>query len=247
LSQFGGRPIWVYAISPFADFPKLPIANSGTVTLPPAISVFNSLASFNGAAGSDHTRITFDEMAPNIDVTGRVVSGVTFNRVNSRPLSAALMVVRDVDTFTPPAFEGVASAAANRLFATSGGNILSPGGAELSPGPNDATERDGLRLDFSVPVMAVGFDLLFQSLDCCSFVELSVFGPSGELLYSNPFIDSGRGDGGDPGGSIFVGFVSAFKNIASVVVDEFDNDNVFPDANIGYDTLRIVPDISVRR
>ena len=216
-----------------------------TVTLPPELRFFNSLSTFNAAAVGKQTAITLDDIAPNTDITDSVVSGVRFHRVSSSPQSAALMVVRGVDTFTPTSFIGVVSPAANKLLPTSGENVLSPGGVELGPGPNDVLESDGLVLNFDVPVLAIGFDLLFQSLDCCSFVRLSVFGPSGELLYSNPFIELGDGDGGEPAGSIFVGFVAAWSNIARVVIDEFDNDNVFPDANIGYDTFRIVNEPSL--
>lgn len=199
---------------------------------------FNDLAGFNAAAGSPQQLITFDGMTPNTDISGRAIAGLTFNLGNQPAPSAPLTVVRGVDTFTPPGFSGVIDPTTNKLFPTSGDNVLSPGGLELASGPNPLLENDDLELDFISPVSAVGFDILFQSLDCCSFVGITVFGPSGEILYANPMIPSGTGAGGDPGGSIFVGFVSSSTNIAKIVVDESDDNSIFPDSNIGYDTFR---------
>lgn len=100
-------------------------------------------------------------------------------------------------------------------------------------------EDDDLEVTFSTPVSAVGFDILYQSLDCCSFVGVIVFGPGNVVLYANPFIPSGGFGAGGPGGSGFVGFVSSTPNIAQIQVNEFDGDNIFPDANIGFDTFRV--------
>jgi hypothetical protein len=38
---------------------------------------------------------------------------------------------------------------------------------------------------------------------------------------------------------MFVGFVSRSEHIATIMVDEFDDDANNPDANIGYDTVRV--------
>lgn len=199
---------------------------------------FNDLSGFNAAAGSPPAQITFDDIAPNTDITGTAHGGVSFDLGNSPPPSARLIVVRGADTFTTPGFFGAANAATNKLFPTSGANVLSPGGVELRPGFNPQFENDDLELRFATPVDAVGFDLLYQSLDCCSFVGITIRDTTGAVIYANPFIPSGGFGAGGPGGTEFVGFVSDSANIARIVVDEFDGDPNFPDSNVGFDTFR---------
>jgi len=207
---------------------------------PQVSAFFNDVSGFDAAAGSPPIVIDFDDIAPGTDITGTSVAGVQFDVPGPAP-GARLIVVRGTDTLTPSGFSGVIDAGTNKLFPTSGENVLSPGGTELAPGPNPQLENDGLRLTFDPPVSAVGFDILFQSLDCCAFVGITVLGPGGEVLYSNPAIPSGSGAGGDRGGAVFVGFVSPTENIAAIVIDESDGNNEFPDSNIGYDTIRFHP------
>jgi hypothetical protein len=109
-------------------------------------------------------------------------------------------------------------------------------------------ENDDLKLTFAPPVSAVGFDILFQSLDTTSFVGIRVFDATGRELFSNPDIAIAgdvRAQCHDPqercgaaGGGQFVGFVSNTANIAQIVIDEFDSGPGNPDANIGFDTFR---------
>jgi hypothetical protein len=146
--------------------------------------------------------------------------------------------VRGADTFTTAGFCCASNPATNKLFPTSGANVLSPGGVELRPGPNPLFENDDLELRFATPVAAVGFDLLYQSLDCCSFVGITIHDPAGVVIYANPFIPSGGFGAGGPGGAEFVGFVSSSADIARIVIDEFDGEPNFPDSNIGFDTFR---------
>lgn len=96
----------------------------------------------------------------------------------------SLWVVPGAETFTPPGFTNVIDPELNKLFPTSGKWVLSPGGRELAPGPNPILEDDGLRLTFERPLSAVGFDILFQQLDCCSFVGIDVLGSNGSVLYT---------------------------------------------------------------
>ncbi len=173
------------------------------------------------------------------DINNFNISGVTFSLGNQPAPSAPLIVVRGTDTVTPNEFLGIIDSATNKLFPTSGHNVLSPGGVILGPGFSPLIENDDLKLEFNPPVYAVGFDILFQSLDCCSFVAISVFDPSGTLLYSNSSIPTNNEPGGAPGGSIFVGFASPSANIASIVIDDYDGNNVYPDANIGFDSFRL--------
>ena len=224
---------------------KAPVANAGpdqTTTLPEKSFGFllNDVASFNAAADSPPVVVDFDAVAPGTDITGGTLSGITFNVPNPLTPSAPLVVVRGADTFTPSGFSGVTDASTNRLLPTSGENVLSPGGAQLAPGPNAALENDDLRLTFAQPVTAVGFDMIYQERDCCSFVSVTVLDPNGAVLYSNPSIPTGSASGGGvPGGAAFVGFVSSSPNIASIVIDEQDGDGSFPDANIGFDSFRV--------
>ena len=139
------------------------------------------------------------------------------------------------------------------LLPTTGACFISPGGASLVPGPAPAIENDDLEVTFSPPVYGVGFDLLFQSIDSGSFIGVTVYSPSNAVLYSNGFIPTPAcpptydpGCGGNPSGSMFVGFCSSpsgggsgFQPIGRIVVDDFDSDSTFPDSNIGFDTFRI--------
>ena len=123
--------------------------------------------------------------------------------------------------------------------ATSGANVLSPGGANLVDGP-DIRQRDGLDISFSTPVSAFGLDMLFESLDGFSLAGATVYGPDKTtVLYSNTFLSIPAITGG---GAYFLGFVSdsAATNIGRIVFNDDDDNNVNPDANLGYDTFRFV-------
>jgi len=198
---------------------------------------FNDLPGFNEAAGYPPIAINFDEITPGTNITGQTIQGVIFTAPG-----ASLIVVRGTDTFTPSGFSGVINASTNKLFPTSGSNVLSPGGIELVPGPNSSIENDDLELRFITPVSAVGFDILYQSLDGASYTAVEIRDPDNELLYSNNFIPMPDipVSCGSPGGPLFVGFVSDSNNIASIKIDEFDKNAVCPDSNIGYDTIRFI-------
>ena len=97
---------------------------------------------------------------------------------------------------------------------------------------------------------AVGFDILFQSLDGASFAAIIVLDPSDEILFSDPFIAIDTI--GISGGAQFVGFVSSTANITKIIIDEFDENNRNPDSNIGFDTFHLpaigdVPDLRVAK
>jgi hypothetical protein len=199
-----------------------------------AVSVFqNNLAGFNAAAGSPPVALDFESLSG--DIAGSTHSGVTF----SSPDGNTLDVVDGNSTFTNPAsFSGVIDANTNRLFPTSGRRVLSPGGLELVPGP-DVRERDSLQLDFAAPVSAFGVDVLFQSYDCCTFTTFTAYNNALQVVASGGLIGNGGG-GGDPGAALFVGLVSnsTLTDFSRIVFTESDGNNAFPDANIGYDTLR---------
>jgi hypothetical protein len=200
---------------------------------------FGVLNGFDQAAGHPvPVMVTFDHLAPGTNVTNKTLGGAESLLGNMPAPSAQLRVVKGRSTYTP---NGFVPAPSNRgqykLLATSGVNVLSPGGRRLAPGPAPRIENDDLRLVFASPVPAVGFDVLFQSFDGYSYVAVKVLSDTGSLLYSNSMIPGGTGSGG-PGGAEFVGFVSQEANIGQVVVNESDNNNINPDSNIGYDTFR---------
>src|SRR6185295_12610553 len=209
-----------------------PAAASAAVTVFPM-----DLAGFDAAAGNPPVVVDFDAIAPGTDIGGQTIGGVT---LSPSATGAPLIVVRASDTVTPPAgYTGIVDASTNVLPATSGENVLSPGGATLGPGPDDPVENDDLVLTFATPVSAVGFDHLSQSADGFSFSNVTVFDSSDTVLFSGSISISNLGGGGAPGGADFWGIVSDGNDIARVEVDEGDNNNSFPDCNIGYDTIRV--------
>ncbi len=189
----------------------------------------NDLSGFNTAAGNPPVAINFDNIPKDTNITGATIQGVTFQGPG-----APLFVVQATETYTPPADFTY------RLFATSGENVLSPGGIVMSLGPNPAVENDDLTLIFTNPVKAFGFDLLYQSLDGYSLTSIKIFKPNGDFLYSpdqtNNMIPASANSGG--GGSDFWGFVSDTADIAKIIIDESDGDANFYDSNIGFDTFR---------
>ncbi|MGK3946184.1 hypothetical protein ABK046_48520, partial [Streptomyces caeruleatus] len=72
-------------------------------------------------------------------------------------------------TLTPGGFGGTTNTILNKLPATSGLNVLSPGGLVLGPGSNPSVEGDWLTLEFQAPVTYFGFDHLSQSADGVGF------------------------------------------------------------------------------
>jgi hypothetical protein len=222
-----------------------PVVNAGldqSIALPAKnVGLFvNDLAGFNAAAGTPPVVVDFDNVAAGTDITGTTLSGINFDLGNSPQPFAPLIVVPGAATFTPDGFSGVSDASTNKLLPTSGANVLSPGGLQLAPGYNLLLENDDLKITFDQPVSAVGFDIIFQELDFYSAVGVTIRDANGNVLYSNPNLPDGSGQGGGaPGGAVFFGFVSSRANIATVVIDEVDDNNQFPDANIGFDTFRV--------
>jgi len=223
--------------SPFAIIPALALCLIGIPAAHSAVTLFaQDLSGFNAAAGNPPVAIDFDSIAPGTDITGTTIDGVTFTGPG-----APLIVVRGADTYTPDGFNGVIDASTNKLIPTSGENVLSPGGIVLGPGPDPAIESDDLTLDFATPTSAFGFDHLSQSADGFSFTQISVFDDLDNLLYSGivPISNVGGLGGGAPAGDDFWGIASTSANIKRIVVDEMDDNNQYPDSNIGYDTIRI--------
>lgn len=189
----------------------------------------DQLTAFNVIAGSPPISINFDLIPSGTDVSNSIINGVKLSSESGN----SLMVV---DASTTSSF---CCGDQYKLFATSGANVLSPGGAELVGGP-DIREEDGLQIDFSTPVSAFGVDLLFQHLDGASLTGVAVYGLDHVTpMYSNIFLSIPSVDSGD---SFFLGFFSnsPTTNISRIVFNEFDSDSVNPDSNIGYDTIRFI-------
>jgi hypothetical protein len=162
------------------------------------------------------------------------------------PDGNSLEVLRGLDTVSFP--EGDTD---NRLFPTSSENVLSPGGSLLDTTTGSIGQRDSLRITFAQPVNAFGLDVLFQSLDGASYFGFEVRDTDGNLLASSgPIQIPTLGDGQDAtspsprGGSVFLGFVSDLPEIARIELIETDDGFSNPDANVGYDSLRFVPEPS---
>ncbi len=206
----------------------------------PSITAFyDDLDGFNLAAGYPPIVINFDDITPGEDLTGDTINGVTFE-VDPMVESAPLLVVIANETYPLPGYTPQETPD-NRLFSTTGTNVLSPGGIQLAPGPNVTVENDDIIISFTIPVSAVGFDILYQLLDGSSLTSISIFDPFGYEIYYHEMIPIGSSG---TGGAAFAGFVSDSKNIAMVIIDDYDDDNVFVDNNIGLDTIRFYYDSS---
>ena len=202
-----------------------------------AIQVFQGsagLTAFNTIAGNPP--ITIDLESQTGVITGQTIAGVTFTSLDGNSLE----VVDGNATVTPSGFSGAPNPSTNKLFPTSGSNVLSPGGATLSPGPA-LSQKDSIELLFSSPIRAFGLDILFQSLDNNSGATFQV--RSGSTLLKAGTISTCCAGGGAPGGSSFLGFYADTPADAFSAIRIIDGDGnaQFPDANLGYDTLRFVP------
>lgn len=179
-------------------------------------------------------RMGFDSIAAGTDITGQLLDGVRFVGPH-----APLIVVAASSTFTPGGFTGTTNTSLNTLPATSGLNVLSPGGVVLGPGLNPGVEGDWLTLEFQAPVTYFAFDHLSQSADGVGFTSIRVFDTNSNVLYSGNIGISNLGDGGAPGGADFWGIYATDGTlIGRVEVTEGDSDARYPDSNIGFDSLR---------
>jgi RHS repeat-associated protein len=194
---------------------------------------------FNELASNPPTVVNFDDTAAETNINGNSFDGILFETGDQPSPSAPLIVVKASETYTSSGYVGILDAATNKLMPTTGENVLSPGGKELAQG-NPLKENDDIRLTFAEPVAAVGFDILFQSYDFYSAVAIKIYDPQGNILYQNSNLPVlSQIGGGAPGGKEFFGFISKRSNIKTIVIDEYDGDNVYPDANIGLDSIRV--------
>lgn len=192
---------------------------------------------FMSATGNLPVSISFDDIAAVTDIGSQTINSIVEFGSNTAPL----IVVDGSDTYTPPdVIKGIINIDTNKLVATTGNNVLSPGGVVLGPGSNPSVENDGLVLTFKAPVTAFGFDHLSQSADGYSFTNIEVYTTGNVLSYSGtiPISNIGNVGGGAAGGPDFWG-VTDPGGIEKIVISENDENNQFPDCNIGYDSFRI--------
>lgn len=196
-------------------------------------------ADFMAATGNAPVTISFDTITPGTDIGSSTINGVQFIQTG-----APLIVVKGNDTYTTGGFWGAPNPESNKLFPTTGQNVLSPGGLALVPGP-DANQNDSVEFVFSTPLDYFGFDHLSQSADGWSYTSYQVFDQNGLALAGGIPI-SGSGGGGDPAAADFWGVVATGgSKITRILVWEDDGDATFPDCNIGFDSIRHGPIASV--
>ena len=82
--------------------------------------------------------------------------------------------------------------------------------------------------------------MLFQSFDLAPNVSILVFNASARTIAS-AFLHGNGAPGGAPAGSDFFGVTSTAGDIRGILITDADNNNIFPDANLGYDTFRFGP------
>ena len=179
---------------------------------------------------------TLDDIPFDTDISGCTFEGARFDPGNFPAPSAPLIVVRADETITTGEYDNSSNNDFN-LPATSGKNVLSPGGEKLVPGPNPMRENDDLEVSFGFPVSAFGMDVLFQQLDASSRVSVLLLNRDSEVLMYVPEISTQAGELAVASGHIFVGFISSQRDIARVIINEYDSDNNNADCNIGFDTF----------
>jgi hypothetical protein len=190
---------------------------------PVGLSLNTSAADCSAAIGGLPLQVSFDDLPANTRLSGQTVNGVRFVSLgNTLPVVAAL------DTRTP-------GDPSRRLLATSGTNLLSPGGISL-PLTGPASE-DSLEFNFANPVSAFRFDLSLQSLDDSTFTDLVLFDASNRFIAELPIPGVPGNVAGSPPGTLPVCVVYNQPTIAKVQLLEFDSDGVNPDSNIGIDSL----------
>jgi hypothetical protein len=178
--------------------------------------------------------IDFDDIAPGTNISGAVIQGVRFVAPG-----APLLIVQGNSTETTDGFIYGGDTSQNKLFPTSGENVLSPGGTQLVPGPNPTVENDSLSLELLQPLAAFGIDLLWQQADGQSYTHVHVYDPAGTLLYSALLnsLELANGSGWSGGADFFGIIATGGDRIGRIDFLESDDDMRYTDSNIGYDTI----------
>ena len=133
--------------------------------------------------------IEFDDLAAGTDLTDAAIDGVTFEAPGDGPLTVI----------------EAAAGVRNAMAATSGTQILSPGGSDVT------IEDDDLRIVFDQPVQAAGLDVIFDVPDGQSFTGVTFLDENDQTLFTDGFIPSPNG----APGSQFVGYAAQDRVIRS--------------------------------
>jgi len=100
------------------------IALVTSVTASASITIFaQDEVGFNATVTDQLTMIDFENIPAGTNITDQYIQGIKFQTSDT---GSPLIVVRGNDTYTPDGFTGVINADLNKLYPTSGENILSP-------------------------------------------------------------------------------------------------------------------------
>jgi hypothetical protein len=194
------------------------------------------------AAGAE---VSIDPAAERVDLDalplGAIGDGTTLGGVRlSFPGSPGVLVEQRASATPEGRFTRVIDVSLHRLEATSGTRLISPGGALLGPGPDAAVELDHLTLEFAPPVRGAWIDVLFQSLDGGSGVRLRATLLDGSVHERELAIPVREVEGFSASGAVTAGLRLTKGRLTRLEFIESDGDATFPDANVGYDTLRVL-------
>ena len=198
-----------------------------------AVTAYSVRGAFLTDLGGAHTgEVTFDDLAPWTDVEGQTVDGVYFKTpwLGCDPYGGSTYRCGTQTSAPLTVITGITG-----MPATTGANLLSPGGTDIAACSDPSLDNDDLVLHFMEPVSAVGLDVILQ-IDGGSNLGVRVLGSSGNILYDEPDVQIVM-----PitpyTGVRFIGFISDTEDIARVEIDEYDEECTGYDAHVGYDSI----------
>jgi hypothetical protein len=207
-----------------------------TTALAPGRAEATATMYFDGAAfrsllsGSPLAEVDFDDIAPGTDLTNSSMLGMRFEQPNfgcgghayrcgTQP-SGRLVVIGGIpgNPGLPPSTQP---------------NLLSPGGSDISTCSDPLVDNDDLQIVFMPPVSSFGVDVVFKSPDGASYVGIRILDGTGSTIAESSFIPMSH----LVGSAQFVGVVSDAADIATVQIDEYDDNCSNPDEHVGYDSV----------
>ena len=198
-----------------------------------AVTAYSVRGAFLTDLGGAHTgEVTFDDLAPWTDVEGQTVDGIYFKTpwLGCDPYGGSTYRCGTQTSAPLTVITGITG-----MPATTGANLLSPGGTDIAACSDPSLDNDDLVLHFMEPVSAVGLDVILQ-IDGGSNLGVRVLGSSGNILYDEPDVQIVM-----PitpyTGVRFIGFISDTEDIARVEIDEYDEECTGYDAHVGYDSI----------
>ena len=198
-----------------------------------AVTAYSVRGAFLTDLGGAHTgEVTFDDLAPWTDVEGQTVDGIYFKTpwLGCDPYGGSTYRCGTQTSAPLTVITGITG-----MPATTGANLLSPGGTDIAACSDPSLDNDDLVIHFMEPVSAVGLDVILQ-IDGGSNLGVRVLGSSGNILYDEPDVQIVM-----PitpyTGVRFIGFISDTEDIARVEIDEYDEECTGYDAHVGYDSI----------